>query len=488
MTYPSNVPVGAQYWKVIGGTWTDVTSLLGDDDGDNILTLTITDGGLGDADFMADGEINDPGGVGFVSTSTITSPSTIPGAPTGLSATALSSSEINLSWTAPSGTITGYMIHRDGVMIVDDTASTDTTYSDTGLESGTTYTYVVIAINSVGTGLESNEASATTDAATTPTSLTATIISDSQINLSWTAPDGTIKGYKIEQSISDGQWKTVKSTTTTSTAYNNLKLKPNTEYNYRVSAIFASSTSDPSDEFLTFTLPKAPTKLAGKVISSSQINLSWKAPTGSAAGYKIEQKTGTGDFETIVDDTGNTSVTYSVTGLAEKTSYTYRVSAVNAAGSSVPSNSASATTDAEPVENLLRLTATGTATLKAVTTGTNLFAAGDYTVTILITADDSVNTRGVPTLSNIAGTFSIDGVGDSQDVADQPLTIKKLTVSKDRKSIQWTANEGSGVFKFASTVDFTGTGQDGSTSTISKLKIGKATFTPKVSASSIDFS
>jgi hypothetical protein len=45
----------------------------------------------------------------------------------------------------------------------------------------------------------------------------------------------------------------------------------------------------------------------------------------------------------------------------------------------------------------------------------------------------------------------------------------------------------SGVFKFASTVDFTGTDLDGSTSTISKLKIGKDTFSPKVSTSNIDF-
>lgn len=64
MTFPSPIPVGAQYWKVIGGVWTDVTSLLGSDDGDNVLTLTITDGGLGDADGVANGQISDPGGVG----------------------------------------------------------------------------------------------------------------------------------------------------------------------------------------------------------------------------------------------------------------------------------------------------------------------------------------------------------------------------------------------------------------------------------------
>jgi len=65
MIFPQSVPAGAQYWKVIDGTWVDVTSLLGDNDGDNVLTLTITDGGLGDADGIANGNISDPGGVGF---------------------------------------------------------------------------------------------------------------------------------------------------------------------------------------------------------------------------------------------------------------------------------------------------------------------------------------------------------------------------------------------------------------------------------------
>jgi hypothetical protein len=59
---PSAVLPSTQYWKCQNGTWTDCTSLLGDNDGDNILTLTITDGGLGDADGLANGTIIDPGG------------------------------------------------------------------------------------------------------------------------------------------------------------------------------------------------------------------------------------------------------------------------------------------------------------------------------------------------------------------------------------------------------------------------------------------
>jgi hypothetical protein len=62
ITLPSNMPVRTQYWKCQGGVWIDCTSLLGDDDGDNVLTLTLTDGRLGDADGVANGTIVDPGG------------------------------------------------------------------------------------------------------------------------------------------------------------------------------------------------------------------------------------------------------------------------------------------------------------------------------------------------------------------------------------------------------------------------------------------
>jgi hypothetical protein len=62
ITFPSPIPVGAQYWKYQNGNWIDCTSLVGDDDGDDTLTLTLTDGGLGDADGLANGIIVDPGG------------------------------------------------------------------------------------------------------------------------------------------------------------------------------------------------------------------------------------------------------------------------------------------------------------------------------------------------------------------------------------------------------------------------------------------
>ena len=136
------------------------------------------------------------------------------------------------------------------------------------------------------------------------------------------------------------------------------------------------------------------------------------------------------------------------------------------------------------------LSASGTATLKkAVTKGTNLFDKGTYSISVEISADiDSVNAKGIPKLSNIAGTFSIDGANNSQDVTDQAFTKLKLTVDKKLKIIKWSAKEGSGQFKFTTTLDFDAKiDKDGKKSTISKIALSKATFAPKVSTSSIDF-
>ena len=96
--------------------------------------------------------------------------------------------------------------------------------------------------------------------------------------------------------------------------------------------------------------PSPPTNLVANTVSISQINLSWTAPsinTGDliVTGYQIERSTDSGTtWSTIVANTGSTDTTYSDTGLDAGTTYMYRVSAINAVGTSSPSNTASVTT------------------------------------------------------------------------------------------------------------------------------------------------
>ena len=192
-----------------------------------------------------------------------TTPTTVPGAPTSLTATASGTTTIDLSWTAPAddggSAITGYRIEvspngtSSWTNRVANTGTTTTTYAHTGLSAGTTRHYRVSAINATGTGAASNTDNATTDdAATTvpgaPTSLTATASGTTTINLSWTAPadDGgsAITGYRIEVSPNGtSSWTNrVANTGTTTTTYAHTGLSAGTTRHYRVSAINATGT------------------------------------------------------------------------------------------------------------------------------------------------------------------------------------------------------------------------------------------------------
>src|SRR5438445_4013691 len=163
---------------------------------------------------------------------------TVPQHPTGLAATAVSSSQMNLTWNAPTNNggspVTSYEIKRSVAgstwsVLVRNTHSTSTTYSDTGLQPNTQYSYRVFAINDVGTSLRSNTALNTTSDSTgstapqPPSSLKAFASSSSQIDLSWNAPGNNggsaLTGYDIQRSTDNGNtWSTlVQDTGTTDT-------------------------------------------------------------------------------------------------------------------------------------------------------------------------------------------------------------------------------------------------------------------------------
>jgi Carbohydrate binding module (family 6)/Fibronectin type III domain len=100
--------------------------------------------------------------VGYVAVYTTTGSgggTTAPAAPTGLTVTGTTSSSASLSWTAPSGTVTGYYVDENGSQVA---SVTGTTATITGLAASTTYSFTVIAYNSAGNSPASSAVSATT--------------------------------------------------------------------------------------------------------------------------------------------------------------------------------------------------------------------------------------------------------------------------------------------------------------------------------------
>lgn len=122
---------------------------------------------------------------------------TAPTVPTNLSATAASSSQIDLTWTASTDdtAVTGYNIRRGGALI---NQSATNSYSDTGLSANTNYTYTVDAYDAAGnTSAQSASDNATTQGTQTGTILLEEYFNDANFTArGWddtTTPAGTIE-------------------------------------------------------------------------------------------------------------------------------------------------------------------------------------------------------------------------------------------------------------------------------------------------------
>ena len=274
------------------------------------------------------------------------SESLAPSVPTGLSATAVSQSQINLSWSASTDTggsgLSGYRIYRGGSQIG---TSAATSYSDPSLAAGTTYSYRVAAYDVAGNvSAQSSPASATTldtTAPSVPTGLNGSAASVSLINLTWAASTDNVgvTGYRIYRGGSQIG-------TSASTAYSDSTVVGSTTYSYTVAAYDAvgnlSGHSAPKNIATPdITPPSTPTSLSAATASPYRINLAWSASTDTGgsglAGYRVYRG------GSLVGSTAATS--FSDTGLAPSTAYSYTVAAYdNAGNTSGQSNTASATT------------------------------------------------------------------------------------------------------------------------------------------------
>jgi predicted phage tail protein len=259
-----------------------------------------------------------------------------------------------LSWTAP-GSTGGAPIHyvvgqwNAGTKKFDQIATTDATgYTVTGLTNGTTYSFTVWAVNTVGpsAGAAAPVAVTPTDGATIPgipTGLTGTA-GDHQATLSWTAPSYT-GGAAVHYLVA--QWNaTTKAfdqiATTDATSYTVTGLTNGTSYTFTVWAVNKVGPSPGAAAAVTVrptgpdepTIPGIPTGMTATP-GDRHATLAWTAPayTGNAPlHYVVAQwNTTTQQFDQIAT---TDATTYDVTGLVNGRIYTFTVWAVNSVGPS----------------------------------------------------------------------------------------------------------------------------------------------------------
>ncbi|GLU52875.1 hypothetical protein Dfri01_23360 [Dyadobacter frigoris] len=169
----------------------------------------------------------------------------VPAAPTGLTGTA-GNTNVSLSWESVSGAA-GYTLKRatasGGPYTTVASGLNALNYTDTNLQNGTTYYYVVAAANFAGEGGNSAEAAIAPvlSQAPVPTEVIASSVSSSQIKLNW-SPSLSAASYNVKRStVSSGPYTAIASPTTTS--YVDNTVTTSITYYYVISAVNAVAES-----------------------------------------------------------------------------------------------------------------------------------------------------------------------------------------------------------------------------------------------------
>ncbi|MFM7077056.1 MAG: fibronectin type III domain-containing protein, partial [Planctomycetaceae bacterium] len=285
-------------------------------------------------------------------------PMTFPDAPTGLTAT-LGNTIVDLAWTSNfngGSTVVNHVIqfrvtgNATWQTFTPPAPVTGSSVRVTGLVNGTSYEFRVAATNAVGDSGFSNVAGPVTPVAPASAPLAlAAVGGNAQATLSWTVPadngGSAITDYRIERSTNGGTtWTLVADGVSTATTATLLGLVNGTTYVFRVAAITSfgvgawSTTSGP---VTPMTVATAPSALSG-VRGDSKVDLAWTAPANNGGStitdYTIEYRPSAGGAWVAFPHAASAATAASVTGLVNGTSYEFRVSAVNAAGTSAPSN------------------------------------------------------------------------------------------------------------------------------------------------------
>ncbi len=241
---------------------------------------------------------------------------TAPSQVSGLAASAVSSSRVDLSWSAASDNVgvTGYEIERCQGAGCSSFAAVTTvaglSWSDTGRSPGTSYSYRVRARDAAGNqGAYSGVATAVTPAAvdnppSAPTNLAASASGSSGVNLSWTAAtdDIGVASYEVERCQGAGCSGFVQVATTASTSLADTGLVASTSYSYRVRA---RDTGEPGGPLLERCLGDDGGRAAAAVVEPGR-----RLCVRRGSGTSVADLSGNGNAGTLQNASWTTSGKY----------------------------------------------------------------------------------------------------------------------------------------------------------------------------------
>ena len=266
-------------------------------------------------------------------------------APTGIMATAISSTQINLSWNDVATNEIGYRIERRltaGTVWADLATLTPNSrsYQNTGLTPSTGYSYRVSAI-APGGGLvtATSIAAVVTHAPTAaPAIVTVTPFSATQVNVSWVDAATNETGYRIQRRLTSGtSWTIVTNLGPGATTYRDSGLTAATRYSYLISAIApggALVSATPVD-VTTHAATAAPTAFTARVFSSTQIDLKWNDSAINETAYQVWRRLTSSTTWTPLSVIPANTTSFNSAGLTAATGYTYRVCAVAPGGGQI---------------------------------------------------------------------------------------------------------------------------------------------------------
>lgn len=260
--------------------------------------------------------------------------------------TATSTTKIDLSWT---DSTTG----EDGFIVERCTGACDFSVIDSGFpvtldQNVTTYADTTVCANSYryritsfkfgpsGWNIYSNIADAATVLPIAPSGMSATRISEVQINVAWTDNTTDETGFKVERCEGTGcnSFSQIADLAANTIAYNDYERTPNITYRYRVRAYKGGGCvwdSGYSNEPEATASVMAPSALAASTPFSTQVNLVWSAAdTVAETGFSVLRCSGVGCTPvTVVEAAGNNAVSWNDIGVCQNTDYVYGVLAVN---------------------------------------------------------------------------------------------------------------------------------------------------------------